>query len=44
MLFRSPIDTEIAADMVKQCEISDDEAKQILWKTCADLYQLEYET
>ncbi len=37
-----PIDAEIAADMVKQCEISDDEAERILWKTCADLYQLDY--
>jgi uncharacterized protein len=38
-----PIDTEIAADMVKQCGINDDEAQRIHWKTCADLYQLEYD-
>jgi predicted TIM-barrel fold metal-dependent hydrolase len=38
-----PIDAEIAADMVRQCGISADEAKRLHWKTCADLYQLEYE-
>jgi predicted TIM-barrel fold metal-dependent hydrolase len=37
-----PIDAEIAEDMVEQCGISEDEAQKILWKTCADLYQLDY--
>lgn len=37
-----PIDAEIADDMVKKCDIDDDEAQRILWKTCADLYRLDH--
>jgi predicted TIM-barrel fold metal-dependent hydrolase len=38
-----PIDAEIAHDQITQNHVPDDQAQKLLWKNCADLYQIEYE-
>jgi predicted TIM-barrel fold metal-dependent hydrolase len=38
-----PIDSEIADDMMQQNGVPADEADLILWKTCADVYHLDYD-
>jgi uncharacterized protein len=37
-----PIDSEIADDMMRQNGVPEEEVDRILWKTCADLYNIEY--
>jgi predicted TIM-barrel fold metal-dependent hydrolase len=37
-----PIDSEIADDMMSQNKVSDEDAERILWRTCADLYRIDY--
>jgi uncharacterized protein len=37
-----PIDAEIADDMMKQNDVPEAEADRIVWKTCADLYRIDY--
>jgi predicted TIM-barrel fold metal-dependent hydrolase len=39
-----PIDGDIAYDQIAQNKVPDDEAQPLLWKNCADMYGIHYET